>query len=118
MRAAYGLAVSTNQVACACSNGIVRMFANKSLAFKVTLPRLVSRGQELGVGSSADAASLSGDMFPDAVGCCFSASEEHLVVVYADRSLTVWSIADCSKVIGVHAQPLKPAAALQVTVAS
>jgi hypothetical protein len=39
VHAAYGLAVSSSLVACACSAGVVRMFATRTLQFKCNLPR-------------------------------------------------------------------------------
>lgn len=43
VRAAFGLAVCAGFVAAACASGVVRVFAARSLQFKVTLPRLAPK---------------------------------------------------------------------------
>lgn len=108
VKAAYGLAAAPGQVAAACSNGLVRFFSAKSLEFRGTLPRLLPRGGAAVAGFAqggwrttsggggagcVDPGALRESVFPDAVGCAFSACGGRLVVTYRDRSLVMWDVA-------------------------
>ncbi|KAF8072924.1 mapkbp1 [Scenedesmus sp. PABB004] len=91
--AAFSLAACPGQVAAACAQGVVRLFASKTLAFRATLPRFVARGQQQQPGG--------GDAFPDARACSFSGEGgAQLVVAYADQLVVVWDVADAAKVGG------------------
>lgn len=119
--AAFALAVSSNLIACACTAGVVRLFATRTLAFKGNLPR-PSTGRSTGGGTQADAGradggssggggmvsapggtgpdplTSAGALFPDAVGCAFNSTGDHLTVVYADRSLMIWDVRNPARV--------------------
>lgn len=112
MRAAFGLSAAPGQVAVACSNGIVRIFAAKSLEFRGTLPRLLPRGGAAAAsfarggwrasgsgaasgsadGSGVDPGALREAAFPDALGCTFSACGQRLAVAYRDRAVIFWDV--------------------------
>lgn len=86
VRAAFGLAAVPAQVAAACADGVVRLFSSKTLAFRATLPRFVSRA----AGSS---------QFPDACGASFcQAGGKQLAVAYADLSVVLWDVQDAKQV--------------------
>ena len=103
---AFALSVAPTLVACACAGGVVRLFAVRTLAFKLNLPRLES-GEGVPVASAAegavgggvprsDGAAAAG--FPDAVACSFDPCGEQLAVMYADRSLVLWDVRSPAKV--------------------
>ncbi|KAH9324663.1 hypothetical protein KI387_004841, partial [Taxus chinensis] len=98
----YGLAVSDLHVACACSNGVVRLFMQETLVYAGTLPKPAVSGHH-GLTDANESASFnlvhtaSGFKFPNAIACCFSASQK-LVVIYGDHSLYVWDVNNLSKI--------------------
>ncbi|EFJ35066.1 hypothetical protein SELMODRAFT_404876 [Selaginella moellendorffii] len=101
VRRGFDLAVSETHVACACSDGIVRLFALGTLAYAATLPRPAPYGYH-GLTDSNMCTALSvgrvhGINFPDAVACSFIASGDRIAVVYGDHSLYVWDVRDFSK---------------------
>jgi hypothetical protein len=93
---AYGLAATPAAVAVACSTGIVRIFAARTLAFRVTLPRLAARGEADGSSDST----ASGSSHPDARSLSFTADGQRLLVAYADQSLVLWDVSDVKAVGG------------------
>lgn len=77
MRKAYALATTEGYVACACSDGIVRIFVEGSLEYSATLPRPAPYGYH-GLTDSNVGAYLAlghrvtaGVKFPDAVACTY-----------------------------------------------
>ena len=103
---AFALSVAPSLVACACAGGVVRLFAVRTLAFKLNLPRLES-GEGVPVASAAEGAGGGGGVprsdgaasgFPDAVACSFDPCGEQLAVMYADRSLVLWDVRSPAKV--------------------
>lgn len=77
VRRAYALTTSEGYIACACSDGIVRIFLQGSLEYSATLPRPAPYGYHgltdadvgayLAVGNRVTA----GTKFPDAVACTY-----------------------------------------------
>lgn len=77
VRRAYALTTSEGYIACACSDGIVRIFLQGSLEYSTTLPRPAPYGYHgltdanvgayLAVGNQV----TSGTKFPDAVACTY-----------------------------------------------
>ena len=103
---AFALSVAPTLVACACAGGVVRLFAVRTLAFKLNLPRLES-GEGVPVASAGEAAAGAGGVprsdgaaasFPDALACSFDPCGEQLAVMYADRSLVLWDVRSPAKV--------------------
>ncbi|KAL1808151.1 hypothetical protein ACET3Z_025141 [Daucus carota] len=91
----FALSASNNVVACACNNGVVKMFAILSLKYSGSLLYTeVKRCNKLIVKECDIKANESG--YPDAIACQFSPSNK-LVVVYEDHCLYVWDIHDESK---------------------
>eukprot|EP00899_Mesostigma_viride_P022296 jgi/Mesvir1/3250/Mv16390-RA.2 len=86
-------------VACACSEGIVRLFSTRSLAYRLTLPKPPHCNPSLDNG--AHLTGQAGAAIPAAVACrfCGDARERQLAVVYADHTLVLW---DMSDVLGGH----------------
>eukprot|EP01018_Ginkgo_biloba_P034368 Gb_06105 [translate_table: standard] len=103
----YGLAVSELHVACACSNGIVRLFMLDTLVYAGTLPKPAPHGyhgikDEKVCSSFSVAHNAQNFNFPDAIACSFSASQK-LAVIYGDHSLYVWDVHNLSKVTRCYA---------------
>lgn len=77
MRQAYALAVSEAHIACACSDGIVRIFMQDSLVYTATLPRPAPHGYHgltdanVGAYLAVGHRVTSGIKFPTAVACSF-----------------------------------------------
>jgi len=102
VREAFSIAASQSAIAVGCSDGIVRLFSARTLAFKANLPRpaafgdhgLTDHRKSVSKGLNPGASSL----FPDAVALSFDGTGDRLAVVYADHSLFVWDIHDLSKV--------------------
>jgi len=77
VRRAYALTTSEGYIACACSDGIVRIFLQGNLEYSATLPRPAPYGYHgltdpdvgayLAVGNRVTA----GIKFPDAVSCTY-----------------------------------------------
>ncbi|XP_030479012.1 uncharacterized protein LOC115696243 isoform X1 [Cannabis sativa] len=87
----FAISVSDKLVACACSNGIVQLFAIDTLKYVGSL--LYSKDKK---GCAEDdinshAKEPENDILPDAVACQFTMSEK-LVVIYGDHSLYIWDI--------------------------
>nr|GEU51936.1 hypothetical protein [Tanacetum cinerariifolium] len=76
----YALSASQDFVACACNNGLVKLYTIGSLEYAGSLH--YSEGKE---------SKKTTDTSPDAIACQFSTSEK-LVVVYRDHSLYIWNI--------------------------
>ncbi|XP_071723045.1 uncharacterized protein [Rutidosis leptorrhynchoides] len=79
----YALSASQELIACACSNGIVKLYSAVYLEYAGDLH--YNEGNQ---NSTIDAQLVT---YPDAVACCFSTSEK-LVVIYRDHSLYIWNI--------------------------
>eukprot|EP00798_Chlamydomonas_sp_ICE-L_P028583 gene28583-31751_t len=111
VRKAFSLAVSSTSIACACAEGVVRLFSPRTLAFKANLPRPTSRGQDLDTSIAAPSAQAkdagrahrrsSGNgeptaatesEFPDTLAVSFISSGEHLAAMYSDHSLYFWDV--------------------------
>lgn len=104
VRQAYALAASEGYVACACSDGIVRIFLQGSLEYSSTLPRPAPHGYHgltdanvgayLAVGNRV----TDGIRFPDAIACSYLQQGQNIAVIYADHSLYVWDVRSYSKI--------------------
>ncbi|WCJ28424.1 Mitogen-activated protein kinase-binding protein 1 [Euphorbia peplus] len=94
----FALSASDKLIACACSDGTVKLFTSETLSYAGSLQHTNSKTsqEELnGVRHLTDTEKV-GSSFPDAVACQFSTSEK-LVVVYGDRTLCIWDIHDIKK---------------------
>ncbi|KAG6595378.1 Mitogen-activated protein kinase-binding protein 1, partial [Cucurbita argyrosperma subsp. sororia] len=98
----FAVSASSKLVACACSNGIVRLYDAESLQYGGSFT--YSRSKQFDVESNMvhlmkddgnDLRSLP--VLPDAVACFFSTSEK-LVVIYGDHNLNIWDIDDVKQV--------------------
>lgn len=77
----YAISASTNLVACACNNGVVKLFASRSLEYASGLCYVEpKRCKE---SNSVDCQAETGQIefqslpaFPDAIACQFSTSEK------------------------------------------
>uniref|UniRef100_A0A2N9FAB1 Anaphase-promoting complex subunit 4 WD40 domain-containing protein n=1 Tax=Fagus sylvatica TaxID=28930 RepID=A0A2N9FAB1_FAGSY len=97
----FALSASNILVACACSNGIVQLFASETLKYAGSV---IYSKAKMGHGESDivcnTKAAEKGDQvspaLPDAIACQFSTSEK-LVVIYEDHCLYVWDIHDVNQ---------------------
>ncbi|KAK4418970.1 Mitogen-activated protein kinase-binding protein 1 [Sesamum alatum] len=97
----FALSTSTSLVACACNNGLVKLFGTNSLESAGELCYAEARRcKEVDVvDCKTDTSQIeveSWPRLPDAIACQFSTLEK-LVVVYDDHSLYIWSVHDISK---------------------
>ncbi|KAL2652337.1 hypothetical protein R1flu_020465 [Riccia fluitans] len=104
VRRGYGMAVSETHVACACSDGIVRVFMQGSLAYAATMPRPAPYGfHGLTDGNAGMVLAMGqrlqpGIRFPDAIACQFLHEGQKLAVIYGDHSLFVWDVQSFAKI--------------------
>ncbi|KAH7553801.1 hypothetical protein JRO89_XS12G0059000 [Xanthoceras sorbifolium] len=94
----FALSASDKFIACACSNGAVKLFTNETLKYAETLnysmvtkfngeSDIICRTKTTGLDFHV------APTLPDAIACQFSSSEK-LVVVYGDHSLYIWDVHD------------------------
>ncbi|KAL5742605.1 hypothetical protein ACOSP7_029337 [Xanthoceras sorbifolium] len=92
----FALSASDKFIACACSNGAVKLFTNETLKYAETLnysmatkfngeSDIICRTKTTGLDFHV------APTLPDAIACQFSSSEK-LVVVYGDHSLYIWDV--------------------------
>ncbi|XP_057489788.1 uncharacterized protein LOC130775686, partial [Actinidia eriantha] len=101
VKKAFALSVSDKLIACACNNGVVKLFTIGPLKYSGSLlyPHIkrCKKADEMdchGKVSNEELELLS--TLPHAIGCQFSTSKK-LVVVYGDQSLFIWDIQDVDK---------------------
>ncbi|KAJ7513335.1 hypothetical protein O6H91_24G001100 [Diphasiastrum complanatum] len=98
----YGISVSQTHVACACSDGIVRIFIVRSLTYAATLPRPAPHGYhgltDANFSTTLAMGHVQGVHFPDALACTFLSEGDKLAVVYDDHSLYFWDLTNMSKI--------------------
>ncbi|CAK7333525.1 unnamed protein product [Dovyalis caffra] len=98
----FALSASDKLIACACCNGIVKLFTSGTLNHAGTL--LYSRAKSFHGETNFHFQTTEvekdfqlGPALPDAIACQFSTSEK-LVVVYGDHTLYIWDIHDMNEV--------------------
>ncbi|KAL4572352.1 hypothetical protein LXL04_019125 [Taraxacum kok-saghyz] len=84
----YGLSASKEFIACACNNGMVKLYTVGSLKHAGDLH--YSEHKQNNTMDTQDGIQQL-PTFPDAIACQFSTSKK-LVVVYKDHSLYIWNI--------------------------
>eukprot|EP00741_Cyanophora_paradoxa_P011364 tig00020556_g10977.t1 len=104
---AFALSVNRTHVACACADGVVRVFKAGSLEYCCTLPRPPPLGSSLEAEAAAappaTAAAGAEASYADAVAVRLAGEGAHLTVLYSDRSCVLWDIANPRKVGRVRA---------------
>lgn len=104
VRKAYALATTEGYVACACSDGVVRIFLEGSLEYSATLPRPAPYGYHgltdanVGAYLALGHRVTAGMKFPDAIACTFLQQGQKIAVIYNDHSLYVWDVRSYEKV--------------------
>ncbi|XP_077223117.1 transducin/WD40 repeat-like superfamily protein isoform X3 [Tasmannia lanceolata] len=98
----FALSVSNKLIACACSKGIVRLFAVGTLKYVGSLQYSEKNEHHLETTvlcheKSSESSIPPSALLPDAIACQFSTSEK-LAVVYGDNSLYVWDVCDVPKI--------------------
>ncbi|KAH7299658.1 hypothetical protein KP509_24G022800 [Ceratopteris richardii] len=95
------LSVFGSYIACACSNGTVRVFMTDTLIYKATLPHPAPIGfhdlTDINTYTYFARHNVNGISYPDAMACRF-ASAIKLAVLYADHSLFIWDIQNFSNI--------------------
>ena len=95
----FSLSVTDTHIACACSDGVVRLFHAPTLEYISTLPR-PPRFRPAGAPppSTGDACKAQAVGFPDALAVQLTADNQRAGCIYADRSFFVWDLREPSKV--------------------
>ncbi|KAF8397340.1 hypothetical protein HHK36_016253 [Tetracentron sinense] len=98
----FALSVSNKLIACACSNGIIQLFAIGNLKYAGSLQYSEAKESHQATDIGCHAKSVekgfeSASTLPDAIACRFSTSEK-LAVIYGDHSLYIWDINDVHNV--------------------
>eukprot|EP01043_Picozoa_sp_COSAG02_P042894 COSAG02_NODE_3686_length_6384_cov_22.292920_3_plen_1673_part_00 len=96
---AFGVAACSRCVAVGCSDGIVRLFAPKTLQYIATLPKPAACSRQNDSDIDRDLSlsydeSTHAEVFPDAVCLSISDDGKRLSVIYSDHSIYVWDIAN------------------------
>ncbi|KAG5550428.1 hypothetical protein RHGRI_015400 [Rhododendron griersonianum] len=98
---AFALTASNKLIACACNDGVVKLFTIEFLKYSGSLQYTEAKRRGTADNkechektSKKELQSLS--TLPHALACQFSTSEK-LVVVYGDHSLYIWDIRDVDK---------------------
>eukprot|EP00960_Hanusia_phi_P002034 59078-Hanusia_phi.AAC.3 len=90
------LAVNGTYVACACCNGLVRLFHPETLEYITTLPRpppfRPKNSTDLARPAPVEA------VWPDTISVRLTNDGERLGCAYSDRSLFIWDLRDAKKV--------------------
>ena len=94
---AYCLSLSDGVIACGCSDSTVRLFDVGNLTYITTLPRLHPLGNEdkfLSGEIQASTVRVKGAVYADSVCCRLSQDGQNAFVVYSDRSVVQWDLAE------------------------
>ncbi|KAM7531959.1 hypothetical protein LguiB_035369 [Lonicera macranthoides] len=94
----FAISASRTLVACACDNGLVKLFTIDSLKYAGSLQhteaKTCNKANDIGCHEKVcENEFLPLPKQPDAVACQFSTPEK-LVVIYGDHSLYIWDIHD------------------------
>ena len=81
-------------IACACAEGVVRLFKAPTLEYISTLPRPPPFRPAGAAPPAKGAAPASAKAFPDAIAVRLTADSQRAGCVYADRSFFVWDLRD------------------------
>eukprot|EP00698_Gefionella_okellyi_P013762 TRINITY_DN3787_c0_g1_i1.p1 TRINITY_DN3787_c0_g1~~TRINITY_DN3787_c0_g1_i1.p1 ORF type:complete len:1290 (-),score=231.05 TRINITY_DN3787_c0_g1_i1:3642-7487(-) len=96
---AFSLSLSGDQIACACGDGIVRLFVAGTLAFVATLPRPPPLGPSYAPGSGAMKIDAKVALtHADAISAHLALDEGRLAVAYSDRSVIIWNVQDVKNI--------------------
>jgi WD40 repeat protein len=102
MRAKHGFAleISTQDtIHVACSDGVVRVFAQGSLEFRGTLPLPPAVGKANVTVADVIPQPQQKDSYPAAIALRCSPDGRFVAVIYGDRSLYIWDASNLSKVL-------------------
>ncbi|XP_011019159.1 PREDICTED: mitogen-activated protein kinase-binding protein 1 isoform X1 [Populus euphratica] len=103
----YALSASDKLIACACCNGIVKLFTSETLNHAGTLLYSNAKSFQGDTNFHFQTTEVEKDSqlvpaLPDAIACQFSTSEK-LVVVYGDHTLYIWNIHDMKEATRCYA---------------
>lgn len=98
-REAYSIHATEKSIIIGCSDGIVRVFAPKTLAYQGTVPKPPP------IHSHLTAASINENVFQsqegdvaDAVSCKISVNSKYVAAIYSDRSFIMWDISNMKRI--------------------
>jgi WD40 repeat protein len=101
---AFSISVTDTHIACACADGIVRLFNAPTLEYISTLPRpppfrpagttLQTNDSDAAAGGAKRAASAP----PNAIAVQMTTDNQRAGCIYSDRSFFVWDLRDVTKV--------------------
>eukprot|EP00761_Pharyngomonas_kirbyi_P000005 gb/GECH01000005.1/.p1 GENE.gb/GECH01000005.1/~~gb/GECH01000005.1/.p1 ORF type:complete len:1562 (+),score=403.91 gb/GECH01000005.1/:1-4686(+) len=88
------VSVTQNYIACAGTDGIIRLFEPSTLSYLGTLPRPppVAKLDQLNVSIVSAHDSRGGNA--DTIACKLTSDSSKLIAVYSDRSIYVWDVSD------------------------
>jgi len=91
------LSATDRFVACACANGLVRMFHPTSLEYVCTLPK-PPPFQPPGANGKPSSPHNQASSWPDAIAVSLTQDSQRAVCAFADRTLLVWDVRDPAKI--------------------
>ncbi|KAL5258953.1 hypothetical protein ACHWQZ_G009430 [Mnemiopsis leidyi] len=97
---AFALYVTHDHLLCGCSDGVVRVFEPASLTHIVNLPKPHPLGVDLAscTSPSCMVSVLPSSEFPDCIGVVADSLTSKVIVLYRDKSLYIWDIANIHRV--------------------
>ncbi|XP_063680293.1 mitogen-activated protein kinase-binding protein 1-like isoform X3 [Bolinopsis microptera] len=97
---AFALYVTNDHLLCGCSDGVVRVFEPASLTHIVNLPKPHPLGVDLAscTSPSCMVSVLPSSEFPDCIGVVADSLTSKVIVLYRDKSLYIWDIANIHRV--------------------
>ncbi|RZC84309.1 hypothetical protein C5167_047095 [Papaver somniferum] len=97
----FAMSISNKLIACACTNGVVKLFTVETIKYVGSLQYLKAKEHHESTDTSetkpSEKAFHSDPALPDAIACQFSSSEK-LVVIYENHSLYIWDVDDVFQV--------------------
>jgi WD40 repeat protein len=126
LKATKGFAckVSSKYIACACSDGIVRLFDPQTLQHIVTLPKPPPLGcANIQEGANPNKVAAEKRTYADTIGVEIDEGNNLVIAVYSDRSIIVWDIKNLAKIcikrsLMSHSAPINDVQILQNSTAA
>lgn len=107
---AHSIHVTDKHIICGCSEGIIRLFEPKTLAYQGTLPKpppihsnltSASINENIFVGAKKDGGAAK-DSLADALVCQATPDSQYICAMYDDRSFIMWNISNGLKKVSKY----------------
>lgn len=92
----FSLSVCEGTVACACADGVIRLFEHISLEYINTLPRPFPLGKSN--APSGEVQMSPSDIYPDVLAVRLSYDGQRVASIYTDRSFIIWDVRNPKKI--------------------